>query len=86
LKWLIHRHESHYNFIVELAAMRPSVEDNNVKTEQLGKGLYRMTADIANTGIFLQYQVLEKDSDGFPKQLSGLRQDERTGGTERQIN
>jgi hypothetical protein len=41
----------HYDFLIELAGMRPVVEILNVKTEELGKGVYRLTADITNTGI-----------------------------------
>lgn len=42
----------HYRFIVDLSAMKPAVEIVNVKTEELGERLYRISADIANTGIF----------------------------------
>jgi hypothetical protein len=31
--------------------MRPVVDILNIKTEELGKGVYRLTADITNTGI-----------------------------------
>ncbi len=44
--------EDHYRFIVELAALKPAVEIFNFKTEKLGEGLYRISADIANTGVF----------------------------------
>lgn len=43
--------ESHYDFIIEIAGMKPSVEILNVKTEELGRQLFRITADIKNSGI-----------------------------------
>ncbi len=40
----------HTNFLLDLARMRPRIEIRNVKTEQLGRNLYRITADIVNMG------------------------------------
>jgi hypothetical protein len=43
--------EMHYDFLLDLAGMRPQIDILNIKTEELGKGVYRLTADISNTGI-----------------------------------
>ncbi len=43
--------ENHYNFIIEFAGLRPVIEIMNVRTEELGRGLYRITADIVNKGV-----------------------------------
>ncbi len=43
--------ENHYNFIIEFAGLRPVIEIMNVRTEELGRGLYRITADIVNKGM-----------------------------------
>lgn len=44
--------EGHYHFIAEIARLRPRMDILNVRTEQLGRGVYRVTADIANSGSF----------------------------------
>lgn len=41
----------HTRFLVDLAKMRPRIEIRDIKTEQLGRGLYRITAEIANPGF-----------------------------------
>jgi hypothetical protein len=43
--------EMHYDFLLDLAGMRPSIDILNIKTDDLGKGLFRVTADVSNTGI-----------------------------------
>lgn len=43
--------DNHYNFILEFAGMRPVIEIMNVSTEELGRGIYRITADIVNKGV-----------------------------------
>jgi hypothetical protein len=40
----------HTDFALQLAAMRPQVDILNVKTENLGNNLFRITADITNKG------------------------------------
>jgi hypothetical protein len=40
----------HTNFLLDLARMRPRIDIQNVKTERLGRNLYRITADIVNMG------------------------------------
>ncbi len=42
----------HTNFLLDLARMRPRIEIRDVKTEHIGRGLYRVTAEIANPGDF----------------------------------
>ncbi len=42
--------EQHVAFMLHLASLRPSIDILNIKTEQLGRNLFRITADIANTG------------------------------------
>ncbi len=42
--------DNHYGFLMHLAAMRPRLDIVNVKTEQLGRNLFRISVDIANTG------------------------------------
>lgn len=44
--------ETHVDFLMHLASLRPQIDILNVKTEQLGRNLYRITADISNTGAF----------------------------------
>jgi len=40
----------HTSFLLDLARMRPRIEIHDVKTERLGRNLYRITADIVNMG------------------------------------
>jgi hypothetical protein len=42
--------EKHYNFLLDLADLRPKTDIINLKTEQIGRNLYRITADIINPG------------------------------------
>jgi hypothetical protein len=43
--------ENHYRFIIEFANMRPVIDIVNVRTEEPGKNIYRVTATIVNTGL-----------------------------------
>jgi hypothetical protein len=42
--------EIHTSFLLDLARMRPRIEIREIKTERLGRNLYRVTADIVNMG------------------------------------
>jgi len=44
--------EGHYHFITEIARLRPRMDIINLTKEELGRNLYRITADIANLGSF----------------------------------
>lgn len=44
--------ENHFDFITEIARLRPRMDILNVRKEQLGRNMYRITADIANIGSF----------------------------------
>ena len=44
--------EKHSAFILDVAANRPVIDIVNIETERLGSNLYRVTADIINTGSF----------------------------------
>lgn len=44
--------QTHTEFILKIAEMKPVIELVNVKTESAGKGLTRITADLHNSGIF----------------------------------
>ncbi len=44
--------EGHYHFINEVARLRPQIDVLNLQKEELGRNLYRITADIANLGSF----------------------------------
>ncbi len=44
--------EGHYHFIHEVARLRPQIDVLNLQKEELGRNLYRITADIANIGSF----------------------------------
>ena len=76
---------SHYRFIVELAGLRPEIEIRNIKKEELGRGVYRITADVANTGRlptvtelgervrWVQKTVIRLETDRGQEALSGNR-------------
>lgn len=44
--------ESHTDFIMEIAAMKPMIELVNFKSESAGKNLTRITVDVYNSGSF----------------------------------
>lgn len=52
----------HTNFLIKLAALQPSVDIVNVKTENLGAGLTRITADIINKGAMPSHAKLGERS------------------------
>ncbi len=76
---------SHYRFILALAEMRPEIRIRNVETEVLGRGVYRITADIVNSGIlptvselgervrWVQKTVVRLETDEGQETLSGNR-------------
>jgi len=44
--------EKHYNFIIEVAKMHPELEISDLKTEDIGNGIYRVSLKILNKGLF----------------------------------
>lgn len=44
--------EKHYRFISEVAALHPGLVFTDVKTEQAGSGLYRVSLKVINKGVF----------------------------------
>jgi hypothetical protein len=44
--------DKHLRFLLDLADLRPRTDIINLKTEQIGRNLYRVTADIINMGHF----------------------------------
>ncbi|MBN1107172.1 MAG: hypothetical protein JXA55_00315 [Bacteroidales bacterium] len=44
--------EAHYKFIVAMAEEHPELEFSNIKTEDEGEGIFRVTINVHNKGIF----------------------------------
>ncbi len=75
----------HFNFLLELAEMRPVTDIVNVRTERLGRDLHRVTVDIFNEGVFptvtelgervrwVQKTVVNFDPDEGQELVSGKR-------------
>jgi hypothetical protein len=54
--------KKHSNFLVKLAGYQPEVDIVNVKTEKLGNGLTRISADIINKGALASHSKLGERS------------------------
>jgi len=54
--------KKHSSFLVKLAGYQPEVDIVNVKTEKLGNGLTRISADIINKGAFASHSKLGERS------------------------
>ncbi len=75
----------HYRFLIELAKMRPAIDIVNIRTENLGRDLNRITVDIFNEGVFptvtelgqrirwVQKTVINFDPDDGQELVSGKR-------------
>ncbi|WP_268121617.1 M14 family metallopeptidase [Roseivirga pacifica] len=54
--------EKHAEFIAELAGMQPEIKLVNVKSESVGKGLTRITADLYNAGTLPTHSTMGQRS------------------------
>ncbi|MGN6417595.1 MAG: M14 family metallopeptidase [Pseudobacter sp.] len=50
--------QQHTNFLVKLAALQPTLELLNIKTEKVAAGLTRITVDVANKGLLASHTKL----------------------------
>jgi hypothetical protein len=54
--------EEHTSFILKLAELSPKLEFHNVKTEKLGNGLTRITADLYNNSALPTHSEMGQKS------------------------
>ena len=63
--------ETHLRFLRELASLLPTLRIHSIKTEALGGGVYRITAEVANLGYLPTMSAMGRRSrQAYPLQIS----------------